>query len=80
MSEKLITHVGELLNEEKWTRATLNNYTVANFKELDEILDQIVEEEVQSEVVEMCDEHLQSSPPNQAQLRPSSGDTGQTHL
>jgi transcription elongation factor GreA len=58
MSDKLIQHVSELLNEEKWTRATLNNYTVANFKELDDILDQIVEEEIQSEVVEMCEEHL----------------------
>lgn len=58
MSEKLIAQVSELLNEEKWTRATLNNYTVANFEELDQVLDKVFEAEIQDEVLEMCDEHL----------------------
>lgn len=58
MSDKLIAQVSELLNEEKWTRATLNNYTVANFEELDQVLDQVFEAEIQDEVLEMCDEHL----------------------
>ncbi|MFW5789522.1 MAG: hypothetical protein ACOCW3_06260, partial [Spirochaetota bacterium] len=58
MSDKLIAQVSELLNEEKWTRATLNNYTVANFEELDEVLDRVFEAEIQDEVLEMCDEHL----------------------
>ncbi len=58
MSEKLIAQVSELLNEEKWTRATLNNYTVANFEELDEVLDKVMESEVQQEVLELTDEHL----------------------
>ncbi|WP_455382430.1 transcription elongation factor GreA [Salinispira pacifica] len=59
MSEKLLDSISELLNEEKWTRATLNNYTVGNFKELDKILDQVFENEVEDEVVQLCDEHLQ---------------------
>ncbi len=59
MSEKLLKSIGELLNEEKWTRATLNNYTVNNFKDLDEILGQVTEAEVEEEVGELCDEHLQ---------------------
>jgi transcription elongation factor GreA len=59
MSEKLIARINERLNEEKWTRATLNNYTVGNFKELDEILDEIFEAEIQDDVSEICEEHLQ---------------------
>ncbi len=55
----LIQHVNELLNEEKWTRAAINNYTVANFQELDEIVNRVTEEELQDEVRELCEEHLQ---------------------
>jgi len=28
----------KILNEEKWTRATINNYTINNFKEFEEII------------------------------------------
>lgn len=58
MSEKLLEQVSELLNQEKWTRATLNNYTVNNFKELDGVLDDIADGEIQAEVLELSDEHL----------------------
>jgi transcription elongation factor GreA len=59
MSGKLLEKVGELLNEEKWTRAALNNYTVNNFKELDDVLDEVLASEVHDEVIELCAEHLQ---------------------
>lgn len=59
MSEKLLDSISELLNEEKWTRATLNNYTVGNFKELDKILDEVFQNETEEDVVQLCDEHLQ---------------------
>ena len=59
MSEKLMSSIGELLNEEKWTRATLNNYTVNNFKELDKILEEVFQESVEEDVANLCDEHLQ---------------------
>ena len=58
MSDKLIAQVSELLNGEKWTRATLSNYTVANFEELDELLDAVGAAGLQDEVLELCDEHL----------------------
>ncbi len=58
MSDKLIAQVSETLNGEKWTRATLNNYTVGNFEELDEVLDRVGEAGVQNEILELCDEHL----------------------
>jgi len=59
MAQDLVSKVNELLNEEKWTRATLNNYTVNNFKELDDLLDQIFEADIEDEILESCEEHLQ---------------------
>ncbi|MEW5816281.1 MAG: transcription elongation factor GreA, partial [Spirochaetota bacterium] len=50
--------INELLNEEKWTRATLNSYTINNFKELDTLIEEIIDEESQDEVKQLCDEHL----------------------
>ena len=55
---KQVAAVRELLNEEKWTRAALNNYTVNNFKELDEALQGIFDEDLEDEVAEICEEHL----------------------
>ncbi len=61
MSENLLKSVNELLNEEKWTRATLNSYSVTNFKELDKIIIQVREDEIELEVKETCEEHLKHS-------------------
>ncbi len=54
----LVQKVTELLNEEKWTRATLNNYTVANFEELDAIVAEVRDAGMEPEVRELCEEHL----------------------
>ena len=59
MSDLIIKEVSDLLNEEKWTRATLNSYTISNFKELDDKIEEIIEAKAQDEVRELCDEHLQ---------------------
>lgn len=59
MSQKKVQVIHELLNEEKWTRATLNSYTINNFKELDELIDETIDDETESEVKQLCDEHLQ---------------------
>ena len=58
MSDALMKQVTELLNEEKWTRATLNSYTISNFSELDEIVSVTKEQGAEDEVLEICDEHL----------------------
>jgi len=58
MSDDIVKSLHELLNEEKWTRATLNSYSINNFKELDVILEQTIKEKKQKEVKEICDEHL----------------------
>ncbi|MFW6338119.1 MAG: hypothetical protein ACOC25_04265, partial [Alkalispirochaetaceae bacterium] len=54
-----VTHISELLNEEKWTRATLNSYTIKNFQELDRVVEEIFQQEIEDEVLEACEEHLQ---------------------
>ena len=58
MSETSIKTIGELLNAEKWTRATLNSYTINNFRELDVLIKKTIEEGTEKEVQELCDEHL----------------------
>ncbi len=55
---ELLKKITELLNEEKWTRATLNSYTINNFKELDELIQSSIKEKTSNEVKEICDEHL----------------------
>lgn len=59
MLQKKIQVINELLNEEKWTRATLNSYTINNFKELDQLIDETIDDDTESEVKQLCDEHLQ---------------------
>ncbi len=59
MAEQTLTDISELLNQEKWTRATLNSYTVKNFEELDSILERVINDGRQEEVLTECEEHLQ---------------------
>ena len=59
MSSKTIDKISQLLNEEKWTRATIKSYSITNFKELDEMIDDLMDDENQQEIVDVCEEHLQ---------------------
>jgi len=58
LTETLTKQVSELLNEEKWTRATLNSYSINNFVELDEIIRETRKAGKDDEVLELCEEHL----------------------
>ena len=57
-AQTLLKNLQSSLNEEKWTRASLSNYSTAQFKELDEILSKAREENIVDEVKKNCDEHL----------------------
>jgi len=57
-AQALLKNLHETLNEEKWTRATLGNYSTGQFKELDEILKNARSEKVIDELKKNCDEHL----------------------
>jgi transcription elongation factor GreA len=58
MSEDLLKNVQEMLNEEKWTRATLSNYSTNQFKELDLLLKEAQEKRAADDLKKLCDDHL----------------------
>jgi transcription elongation factor GreA len=61
MSDAILNKITEQLNEEKWTRAALTNYTVNNYVELDGLLEEVFDAGVEDEVMELCEEHLTHS-------------------
>jgi transcription elongation factor GreA len=58
VTSPLLKNVQEMLNEEKWTRATLSNYSTGQFKELDILLKEAREAKVYDDLKKLCDEHL----------------------
>ena len=58
MSDALIKDVQDMLNEEKWTRAAITNYSKNNFIELSTFIEKAKNENCIDEVKEVCDEHL----------------------
>jgi transcription elongation factor GreA-like protein len=57
----LLKNLHEMLNEEKWTRATLGNYSTSQFKELDEILNEARKEKIIDDLKRSCDDHLSNT-------------------
>jgi len=57
-AQTLLKNLQETLNEEKWTRASLGNYSTNQFKELDVILKKAKLEKVVDELKKNCDDHL----------------------
>lgn len=55
---QLAGKVQEMLNEEKWTRTTLQNYSVNSLKELDALIEQAEAETAIDELFSVCDEQL----------------------
>lgn len=54
----IMNDVQKMLNEEKFTRAALSNYSTAQFQELDDILSKARAEQCAAELKKLCDEHL----------------------
>ncbi len=61
MAKSVMKTINDLLNEEKWTRAALNSYSINNFKELDDIINLIKKQKKENDVRELCEEHLMHS-------------------
>jgi transcription elongation factor GreA-like protein len=57
----LLKNVREMLNEEKWTRAALSNYSTNQFKEFDSLLKEAKDLRVINEIKKDCDDHLSHS-------------------
>ncbi|OJF77604.1 MAG: transcription elongation factor GreA [Treponema sp. CETP13] len=58
MSDALIKDIQDMLNEEKWTRAAITNYSKNNFIELSSYVEKAQNENCIDELKEVCDEHL----------------------
>jgi transcription elongation factor GreA len=58
MSEIILEKLENLLNEEKWTRATINNYTIKNFEDLNKLIVDFKSIDVLSKTKEMTLEYL----------------------
>ena len=54
----VLKKVRDILNEEKWTRAAITNYSVNNFKELDTIIEEAKRNHALDELKELSDTHL----------------------
>ena len=55
---QLAGKVQEMLNEEKWTRTALANYSVSSLKDLDLLLQEAALEKATDEILALCTEHL----------------------
>ena len=62
MAESPVQKISELLNEEKWTRATLNNYLIKNFTDLDIIIESAAKKGAVQELRDAVSEHLNHTP------------------
>ncbi|MCL2270704.1 MAG: transcription elongation factor GreA [Treponema sp.] len=60
-SSALLKNVREMLNEEKWTRAALSNYSTNQFKDFDSLLKEAKDLQIINEIKKDCDEHLSHS-------------------
>ncbi len=58
-SEELIRNIQNMLNEEKWTRATISDYSKNIFIEFAQIAESAKAENCVDEIKALCDEHLQ---------------------
>lgn len=58
MPDSIVKNVQDMLNEEKWTRAAISNYSINNFKELDAIIKAAREQKILDELKEVCEEQL----------------------
>ncbi len=61
MSEKLVSSVQDMLNEEKWTRAAISNYSKNHFIELATVVEQAKQQNCIDEIKALSDEHLAHS-------------------
>lgn len=50
--------LNDLLNEEKWTRVAITNYTIKDFESLDSLIEEAKKEGMLDEIFATCSEHL----------------------
>ena len=58
MSNITIEKLDNVLQEDKWTRIVVNNYSLTKIKELDELIEDIISENLTEEALDICGKHL----------------------
>ncbi|QFP42166.1 transcription elongation factor GreA [Borrelia miyamotoi] len=58
MSKTTIERLDNILQEDKWTRIVVNNYSLAKIRELDDLIDNIISENLTEEALDICGKHL----------------------
>ncbi len=53
-----IEKLDSILQEDKWTRIVVNNYSLAKIKELDDLINNIIDEGLTEDVLDICGRHL----------------------
>ncbi len=53
-----LAEIKALLNEQKWTRATMSNCTISSFSEVNALIPKDSDDELNQEILEICEEHL----------------------
>ena len=56
--QQLIEKYESQLNEEKWTRTAINNYTIKNFEDLDALVQEISDNHIQKEINAITNDYL----------------------
>ena len=62
MAVNVVKTLSESLNEEKWTRATLNNYIIKNFTDLDQLIEEASRSGKMADIRTLVTEHLNHTP------------------
>jgi transcription elongation factor GreA len=62
MQTDVVQKLSELLNEEKWTRATLSSYAIKNFTDLDAIISESMDNGNLNDINVLCSDHLKHTP------------------
>ena len=56
--QQLIEKYESQLNEEKWTRTAINNYTIKNFEDLDALVQEFSDNHIQKEINAITNDYL----------------------
>ncbi|UER67337.1 transcription elongation factor GreA [Borrelia sp. BU AG58] len=58
MSSITLEKLDDVLQEDKWTRIVVSNYSLAKIKELDDLIENIISENLTEEALDICGKHL----------------------
>ncbi len=58
LDNETLKSVQDILNEEKWTRSTIENYSKKNFESLDEYINKAFDDKIEDDLYDICLDHI----------------------